>query len=176
MIVVMSREAQGSKWVQKEIERANGRKVPILPLLLDNDGVLESLGHLQFANVIGGNTPPLAFCQQIPGFLVSERDIMGALSEPQREVARRIARAIGALRPGSKAPGVAALQVELTRVGLDPGEIDGDYGSQTFKAVQEFQQRRYPKAVIDGILGPITVAVLVNSSLGDLSSTADAEE
>jgi peptidoglycan hydrolase-like protein with peptidoglycan-binding domain len=55
-------------------------------------------------------------------------------------------------RNGSRA--VRALQVGLTRLGYEPGPIDGLYGVRTEAAVQRFQRARGLAA--DGVVGPQT--------------------
>jgi len=114
--------------------------------------------------------PPLRFCQKLPGYLVSEMDIASNLTAEQRDIAHRIfAAGCGPHQQGSKGPGVAVLQGELLRVGLDPGPINGVFGKETFGAVREFQLRRCHVPTADGIVGLLTWTILVNSSLGDLA-------
>jgi hypothetical protein len=176
VLVVMSKSARGSNWVRREIDRAKQRKIFILPLLLELDGIVDCIADLQFENVIGGQTPGLRLCQKLPGFLVSEMDIGNALTTTQRDIARHIISAAGGvLRRGSKGPGVAALQAELLRVGLDPGPIDCVFGQKTAGAVREFQRRRCHVPTADGIVGPLTWMILANSSLGDLAAATQPE-
>jgi hypothetical protein len=170
VLVVMSKSSRKSNWVSKEIDQAKKRKIMVYPLLLEPDGMVDRVADLQFENVTDGQMPGLTLCQKLPGFLVRERDIAEALSVEQRNIARRIiSSAGGGLRKGSKGPGVAALQTELHRVGLDPGLIDGIFGEKTAKTVLEFQKRRCHIPTADGIAGPLTWMILVNSSLGDLA-------
>lgn len=170
VLAVMSKSARSSNWVIREIKRANLRKIPIFPLLLDPDGIVDLLAELQFENVAGGQMPGLRICQKLPGFLVSEMDIVDDLTAEQIDVARRMVSAMGGgVGPNSKMPAVAALQAELFRVGLDPGRIDGLYEEKTKSAVLEFQRRRSPGFKADGNLGSITWMILANSSLGDLA-------
>lgn len=170
VVVVMSKAARRSRWVRREIDRAKHRGIAVFPVLLKADGIVDQAADLQFENVSGGRMPGLRFCQKLPGFLVQEGDVVRALSEEQREVAERTFAAIRrGLRHGAKSPAVAALQMELLRVGLDTGPINGIFGRQTQKALAEFQKRRCNVAVVDGIMGPITWSILVNSSLGDLA-------
>ena len=173
VLVVMSKSARRSSWVGREIDQAGQRQIPILPVLLEQDGIVDQVADLQFENVTGGKMPGLRFCQKIPGFLVREMDIANALNTGQRDIAKRIISAAGGgFRKGSKGPGVAALQTELIRVGLDPGPLDGVFGEKTAKAVREFQARRCHMPTADGIVGPLTWHILVNSSLGDLAPPA----
>jgi hypothetical protein len=170
ILVVMSKSARRKNWVRRELDRAKKRKILILPLLLELDGIVDCVADLQFENVIGGQMPGLRLCQKLPGFLVSEMDISNALTIAQRDIARHmISAAGGALKLGSKGPGVAALQAELLRVGLAPGPIDGAFGQETAGAVREFQRRRCHMPTADGIVGPLTWMILTNSSLGDLA-------
>lgn len=175
VLVVMSVAARASKWVDRELAHARKRQVRILPVLLESEGMLARIADLQFENVIGGRMPGLAFCQKLPGFLVSEDDISSALTPPQREVAGRIFSSVGPLRRGSKGPGVAVLQGELIRVGLDPGPVDGIFGARTATAVREFQRRRCHKGLVDVMVGPRIWAILVNSALGDLAPSETRE-
>ena len=176
VIVVMSKSAQESKWVEIEVNRAKQRQILILPLLLQADGMVDCIADLQCENVIGGQMPGLRFCQKLPDFLISDKEIVNALSAEQRDIAQRIFSGALGLRRGSKGPAVAALQVELHRVGLDPGSINGVFGEETQRAVLEFQRRRCPVFTVDGIVGPLTWMILVNSSLGDLASTIKREK
>jgi hypothetical protein len=178
LLVVMSKSARRSSWVGREIDRAKDRQIQVLPVLLELDGILDQVADLQFENVVGGCMPGLRLCQKLPGFLVSEMDIANTLTTEQRAIAQRIVSASGGLlKRDSKGPMVAALQAELLRVGLDPGTVDGVFKEKTVDAVREFQRRRCHVPVADGIVGPLTWMILVNSSLGDLApSTPSAKE
>ncbi len=55
---------------------------------------------------------------------------------------------------GSTGPDVEHLQKRLTRLGHDPGSIDGVFGSRTDSAVRSFQ--RANSLGVDGIVGPDT--------------------
>lgn len=177
VLVVMSKSARGSAWVAREVKRAKRRRVPLVPVLLEPDGMVDCVADLQFENVTGGQMPGLRLCQKLPGFLVSEMDMAEALTPGQRDIARRIVSAAGgALRQGSRGPGVAALQAELLRVGLDPGPIDGVFGERTAGAVREFQRRRCLVPTADGIVGPLTWTILANSSLGDLAPSVGRDK
>lgn len=163
VLVVMSTSARMSNWVGREIDQAKQRQIPILPLLLEADGIVDRVADLQFENVTGGKMPGLRYSQKIPGFLVREMDIANALNAEQRDIAKRIVSAAGGgLRKVSEGPGVVALQTELLRVGLDPGPLDGVFGDKTANAVREFQARRYHMPTADGIVGPLTWNILVN--------------
>jgi hypothetical protein len=177
VLVVMSKSANESKWVKHEVNRAKQRQIMILPLLLYPDGIVDCVADLQFENVVGGQMPGLRTCQKLPNFLISDKEIVNALTVEQRAIAQRIfSDAHTVLRPGSKGPAVAALQVELLRVGLDPGPINGVFGKETAEAVREFQKRRCHVFIVDGMVGPITWMILINSSLGDLASSIQKEK
>jgi peptidoglycan hydrolase-like protein with peptidoglycan-binding domain len=51
-------------------------------------------------------------------------------------------------------PDVFELQQKLSRLGYNPGNLDGIYGENTYRAVRRFQDLRSLKA--DGIVGPDT--------------------
>jgi peptidoglycan hydrolase-like protein with peptidoglycan-binding domain len=49
------------------------------------------------------------------------------------------------------------VQIALTKLGYDPGAIDGEDGPGTRAAVQKFQTEHQPEAgAVDGIVGPRT--------------------
>ncbi len=56
--------------------------------------------------------------------------------------------------PSIRGKGVKAIQQALIRHDLNPGEVDGVYGGQTFAAVIQFQQNN--GLVADGEVGPLT--------------------
>lgn len=60
--------------------------------------------------------------------------------------------------PHMTGPTVRAIQRKLKEKGLDPGSIDGDFGSATHAAVVSFQAAR--GLVIDGEVGPSTARAL----------------
>ena len=59
-VPIMSRTAEASEWVGREIERATGQGKRIMPLLLDGDGI-PALHEYQFADVRNGAKPPEAW-------------------------------------------------------------------------------------------------------------------
>jgi hypothetical protein len=63
------------------------------------------------------------------------------------------------LKQGSQGADVEHLQLLLKAAGYNPGDIDGDYGPATAKAVLEFQAER-PDLDDDGIAGPMTLGAL----------------
>jgi TIR domain-containing protein/putative peptidoglycan binding protein len=169
VIVVMTASARDSEWVDREVRRARRRHIPVLPLMLELNQVLDCVADLQFENVATGQMPGLRFCERLPGFLVSEQDLANALTDDEKAIVQRIRSNNGACRRGMSGPMVAAIQAELMRVGLDPGPIDGEFGPKTERAVREFQNRRCNVAVSDGIVGALTLMILVHSSMGDLA-------
>ena len=173
LVVLMSKAARRSKWVDREVKRAMQNGTQVYPLLLDVNGMLPSVAHLQLENVTGGGMPSLHLCQRLPGFLVTENDLAEALTEQQKAIAKLIAARVGGVGPRTpNGPAVAAIQMELLRVGLDPGPVDGVCGRKTQDAIREFQARRCDMPTADGIVGPRILAILVNSSFGDMSPTA----
>jgi Putative peptidoglycan binding domain len=58
------------------------------------------------------------------------------------------------VRAGSTGEAVEHLQKRLTRLGLDPGPVDGIFGGRTEQAVRSFQKSN--SLVVDGIVGPDT--------------------
>ncbi len=63
------------------------------------------------------------------------------------------------VRAGSTGPAVEALQKRLTRLGHDPGPVDGSFGDRTDAAVRSFQKANALAA--DGIVGPDTWEALM---------------
>ncbi|MBE7174193.1 MAG: TIR domain-containing protein [Williamsia sp.] len=171
VLVVMSKAAQQSAWVHKEIKMAKQKEIAIYPLLLEADGMVDMVSDLQIENVTGRQMPGLRLCQKLPDFLVTEQDIANALTPAQRKLADRIFHITGMLQYGSKGVEVAALQMELLRVGLDPGAINGAFGKKTRAAVIKFQTQRCHIPVADGKVGALTWMILIHSSLGDLANS-----
>ncbi len=64
VIVVMTPEAAGSRWVEREINEAEAHGRPVLPLLLDG-ARFSRLSDLQFENVVGGLMPSADFVERI---------------------------------------------------------------------------------------------------------------
>jgi peptidoglycan hydrolase-like protein with peptidoglycan-binding domain len=58
------------------------------------------------------------------------------------------------LKKGSTGEEVRQLQRALKDLGYDPGEVDGQFGSETEAAVKAFQGDRH--LTVDGIVGEIT--------------------
>lgn len=76
----------------------------------------------------------------------------------------------GTLQVGDKGDEVRRLQEELARYGYYEGDIDGVYGNQTRRAVEEFQYQHGLSA--DGMAGRITLTVLYESGQVRMSPTA----
>ena len=74
------------------------------------------------------------------------------------------------LQVGDKGDEVRRLQEELARYGYYEGDIDGVYGNQTRRAVEEFQYQHGLSA--DGMAGRITLTVLYESGQVRLSPSA----
>jgi g-D-glutamyl-meso-diaminopimelate peptidase len=55
---------------------------------------------------------------------------------------------------GSRGPNVKLLQSLLSKIGYNPGSIDGVFGQQTRRAVIDFQVDN--GLVPDGVVGPAT--------------------
>jgi peptidoglycan hydrolase-like protein with peptidoglycan-binding domain len=66
------------------------------------------------------------------------------------------------------------VQDALTKLGYDPGKIDGKDGPNTQKAVREFQAHKSIK--IDGIVGPETRQALVEELAANAEEGAPAVE
>lgn len=62
-------------------------------------------------------------------------------------------------RPFLRGDDVAELQSRLDALGFDAGRVDGIFGPDTARAVEEFQ--RNAGLVVDGVCGPATVEALV---------------
>jgi hypothetical protein len=61
-------------------------------------------------------------------------------------------------KPLTKSPAVRKLQKRLAALGFDPGDIDGEFGTQTDAAVRAFQKSR--SLTVDGVVGTDTQTVL----------------
>ena len=66
------------------------------------------------------------------------------------------------------------VQDALTKLGYDPGAVDGKDGPNTQKAVREFQA--HASIQIDGIVGPMTRQALVDELASKSEDTPPAEE
>ena len=64
------------------------------------------------------------------------------------------------LRYGSQGELVGSLQKKLKTKGYYEGNIDGDFGYRTLRAVLEFQENQFGPMADDGIVGPITASAL----------------
>ena len=68
----------------------------------------------------------------------------------------------GTIYVGDKGENVRRLQKRLNELGYYKGKIDGQYGQQTRRAVEEFQRQTELKA--DGIAGRITQAACLTKT------------
>ena len=66
------------------------------------------------------------------------------------------------------------VQDALTKLGYDPGKIDGKDGANTQRAVREFQA--HASIQIDGIVGPDTRQALVDELLAQSEDAPPVEE
>jgi len=66
------------------------------------------------------------------------------------------------------------VQDALTKLGYEPGKIDGKDGPNTQKAVREFQAAA--SIQIDGIVGPVTRQALVDELLAQSEDVPPVEE
>ncbi|HSO40409.1 MAG TPA: peptidoglycan-binding domain-containing protein [Labilithrix sp.] len=65
------------------------------------------------------------------------------------------------------------VQDALTKLGYEPGKVDGKDGPNTQKAVREFQA--HASIQIDGIVGPVTRQALVDELAAKSEDTPPAE-
>ncbi|MBW2121490.1 MAG: peptidoglycan-binding protein [Deltaproteobacteria bacterium] len=91
--------------------------------------------------------------QGFPYLLLNGRDAQKTALGGTRKVPAR-------LRFGSKGDLVSALQEALQEKGYYEGNLDGDFGRRTIRAVLEFQTRAFGPGGDDGIVGPITASAL----------------
>jgi murein L,D-transpeptidase YcbB/YkuD len=80
--------------------------------------------------------------------------------EAKRVVSAGAAKVSARLRFGSKGELVKKLQKALQGKGFYEGNIDGDFGSRTLRAVLQFQTAAFGEDADDGIVGPQTAAAL----------------
>lgn len=76
------------------------------------------------------------------------------------------------LKRGSSGPEVEDLQRKLMARGINPGPVDGLFGTKTEDAVRRFQERH--DLQVDGIVGPRTVETLEDEAHADAVEAADA--
>lgn len=69
------------------------------------------------------------------------------------------------LKFGSRGQAVRRLQERLTRLGVDVGGIDGDFGLNTENGVKAFQAAH--GLLVDGQVGPLTLAAITAAELGN---------
>lgn len=75
------------------------------------------------------------------------------------------------LKSGSSGPDVEALQRALLRKGINPGPVDGVFGSKTEDAVRRSQERAGLAA--DGVAGPKTLSALEEQAAAGAPSKAE---
>lgn len=90
---------------------------------------------------------------RFPYMLLNARDAQKvALRATQKMSAR--------LRFGSESDLVAQLQETLKKSNYYEGEVDGDFGRRTIRAVLKYQTATFGPEADDGIVGPITASAL----------------
>lgn len=80
------------------------------------------------------------------------------LPPPRREIVISASTATPVLREGDEGADVRRLQQALANQGFSPGQIDGDYGPNTVRAVRAFQSSR--GLGVDGVAGVETLRAL----------------
>lgn len=112
------------------------------------------------------------------GQLANIADYAAAL----RRSATAFTTGLGAWKPGDPIPVMApnkpdlstieGVQIALTKLGYDPGAIDGEDGPRTRAAVQKFQSEHQPDAgPVDGVAGAKTRAALA-AALAKVTNTS----
>jgi hypothetical protein len=126
-VLIMTPDSERSTWVARELERANARAKPILPMLLAGSP-FDSLRGTQFESVVGGTGPSARFVEQLrslttppgpdtlavtardalrqlPGVLAQAPAVLGSLVSPPRPVTP------GRATPGQRKPAGLGLTV-----------------------------------------------------------------
>ena len=91
--------------------------------------------------------------QRFPYMLLNGRDAQRIATYNGRKMSVR-------LRFGSKGPLVETLQKALRDRFYYEGNLDGDFGKKTLKAVLQFQTDHFGPSADDGIVGPMTSEAL----------------
>lgn len=91
--------------------------------------------------------------KSFPYVLLNSRDAQRISLSDSQEMSSR-------LRFGSEGDLVAELQTALQREGYYEGNIDGDFGKRTIRAVLKYQTVTFGPSADDGIVGPITASAL----------------
>jgi hypothetical protein len=76
-IVIMTPRSYESNWVQNELTRAQNKKKPIFPLLLEGDEAWLSVQTIQYVDVRGGRLPPIGFIQKLAQTTLQQRTQKG---------------------------------------------------------------------------------------------------
>jgi peptidoglycan hydrolase-like protein with peptidoglycan-binding domain len=132
-----------------------------------NSSFALGLGFSLLAGSIAlSGTPALAIQPVIdsPGFISEPTLPEDVILHAQQTLSAQpllVSQVGGSLQFGSFGSEVENLQIRLRDLGLYNGAIDGDFGSGTEAAVQEFQRRN--GITVDGIVGPETDALLRSS-------------
>lgn len=96
---------------------------------------------------------------QIAVIFVLNMAIINMIAYPEPQVTQTLS------RPGSRGDEVRKIQTRLKDWGYYHGNVDGIYGSNTTKAVMEFQRKH--GLAVDGIAGPATLEKIgISSSSG----------
>jgi len=126
-VVVVSENAYDSKWVQNELTRADRKKKPFFPLLLQGDPWL-SVEAVQYVNVTDGSLPNEDFFQRIASVLAfreSEREATARAKEQHEaeELARRQVEEQSRLEAKERA----------RKVAIEKAVRERDYGKKSAK-------------------------------------------
>ncbi len=65
LVLIMTPRSFDSLWVQNELARAQAKKKPIFPLMLEGDETWLSVQSIEFVDVRNQQLPPFAFIQQL---------------------------------------------------------------------------------------------------------------
>ncbi len=117
---------------------------------------------------------PLLFSRTQLARAVVALGLTGAVAAvPTTAVAKpRAAKSLGdrALRVGTSGSDVRELQKLLRQVGFTIKKVDGEFGSSTKRAVQQFQTAR--KLEASGVVGKVTIAALREAAMGGQQNLA----
>jgi hypothetical protein len=91
--------------------------------------------------------------KKFPYILLNGRDAQKVVFASDQEMSAR-------LRYGSKGALVKKLQTQLKNKDFYEGNVDGDFGPKTIRAVLQFQTDHFGPSADDGIVGPITASAL----------------
>ncbi|MFE9751236.1 TIR domain-containing protein [Saccharothrix saharensis] len=96
LVVVMSRDAEESEWVSREIARAQSRGKPVLPLLYDGE-VFFRLADVHFEDVRGGRMPGDRFIAVLHQVTDTTARATTTTVTPGRTLGERVALVIAAV-------------------------------------------------------------------------------